>query len=100
MSKVDDLLAAGVVINDLEKPERVIFNVPIYIPKAAIEMGGFEAFAKAYGWKGEVGEIPAHQKCTEIIWNFVRDVFKAQMINQAQEQAREAAQIQVQQLLG
>lgn len=100
MSKVEDLISQGIVSQDPNKEERVIFNVPIYIPKAAIELGGFEAFAKAYGWSPDPSGIPAHEKCVQVIWDFVREVFRAQMLTQAQEQARQQATEQINQLLG
>lgn len=89
MSKVTDLLNAGVVTQDPESEKRVIFNVPLYLPKIAIEGGAFELFASAYGW--EEGDMPAHEKCIEIIWQFVNDIFDEEFLKQKQKQAIEIA---------
>lgn len=104
MSKVSDLIESGIVVQDPEQKDRVVFNVPIYIKKAAVELGGFEAFAGEYGYQaeidGEANPVTVHQFCTEVIWNFVRDVFKASMLAQARAQADAQANEQINQLLG
>ena len=102
------MLDAGIVIQDPERADRVVFNVPIFIPKVAVDQGGFEAFAAAYGWTPTVLDAdqveivnpqPAYDKAVDVIWNFVRDVFKAQMLKQAEIQAREQAITQIDQIL-
>lgn len=103
MSKVSELLESGVVVQDPEQEDRVIFNVPIYIKKAAVDLGGFEAFASQYNYQAEIdGEpnpISVHDFCTQIIWDFVRDVFKASMLTQARAQAEDQANAQIEALL-
>lgn len=109
MSKIDELLKDGTVIQDPENEDRVIFNVPIYIKKVAVDMGGFEAFAGAYGYtakiKNEAGEEidnpdTVHVACIKVIWNFVKEVFKASMLNQARAQAEDQAKAQIETLVG
>ena len=89
MSKVQDLMTAGILIQDPESEKRVIFNVPLYLPKIAIEGGAFELFASAYGW--EHGEKPAHEKCIDIIWQFVSDIFDEEFLKEKQKLALEQA---------
>lgn len=108
MALVDDLLADGTVIQDPEDADKVIFNVPVYVKKAAVNAGGFEAFAGEYGWapmiKDEDGNdivnpMTVYEKCQRIIWAFVTEVFKAAMFKQAEKQAREQAQTAVEALI-
>ena len=88
--KVDKLLEDKIVEQDKEKSGRVVFNVPIYLPKGAVEAGGFEEFAGMFGWTPESG-ISAQDKCTEVIWDYVRSVFKSAIILKAEKTAREQA---------
>lgn len=104
MAIVDDLLAANVVIQDPDNPDRVIFNVPLFIPKTVIDNNGFALFAKAYGWtetiKNEDNEdvpntVKDYEKGIQIIQGFAWEVLEAQLIRQAQEQATVAVKTQV-----
>lgn len=108
MALVDDLLLDGTVIQDPDDADKVIFNVPIYIKKTAVDAGGFEAFADEYGWtptvKDENGDdvanpMSVYEKCQRIIWGFVTEVFKAAMFKKAEKQAREQAQQAVEALI-
>lgn len=108
MSKTQDLLAANIITQATAPDTRYVFNVPIFIKEEAIEAGGFELFAGQYGWtptgKDENGNDIANpqtatDKCTEVIWEFVREVFKGAMIKQAQEQARVQAEAQIEGLM-
>ncbi len=108
MALVDDLLLDGTVIQDPENAEKVIFNVPVYIKKAAVNAGGFEAFAGQYGWtptvKDENGDdvanpMPVYEKCQRIVLAFVTEVFKAAMFKQAEIEAREQAEAAVEALI-
>lgn len=108
MSKVSSLLDEGVVIQDPNNEDRVVFNVPIYIKKVAVEMGGFEAFAMQYGYTTTIKDKDGvevinpesvHQACTKIIWDFVTDVFKASMLTQARAEAEKQAQSQIEALI-
>jgi hypothetical protein len=91
MSRVDDMLASGLVTQDPESEKRVIFNVPLYLPKIVIENGGFELFASAFGWEaivnGTLNSQPAHEKAIEIIWDFVNSIFDEEFIKLKEKQA-------------
>ncbi len=108
MALVDDLLLDGTVTQDPDNTEKVIFNVPIYIKKDAINAGGFEAFAGEYGWTPTITDqdqnvvpnpMPVYEKCRRIIWAFCTDVFKAAMFKQAEAQARAQAQAAVEAMI-
>jgi hypothetical protein len=110
MSKVDDLLAAEVVSQDTEDATKVIFNVPLRIPKDVVNNNGFELFAKQYGWtenaKNEMGEdigvnpVSAQDFGVSVIRNFTWEVLTAALVNHASEQAKAAALAQVEALKG
>lgn len=108
MSKSSDLMQLGIVTQDLEREDRIVYNVPIYIQKAVIDNDGFELFAAKYGWTptitNEQGEVVANpqkpwEKCNEVIWDFIREVFKSEMIARAMQQAKEIAEEQVNQVI-
>ena len=108
MSKSDELLNEGVVTQDPEREERVVFNVPIYIPKIAVDNGGFEAFASAYDQTPTILEKEvevanpesAQEKAVKVVWGFVGEVFRGQMLKQAEATAREQAKAQLDAMLG
>ena len=69
---------------------------------------GFELFAAKYGWTptitNEQDEVIANpqkpwEKCNEVIWDFIREVFKSEMIARAMQQAKEVAEDQVNQVI-
>ena len=108
MSLADDLLADGTVTQDPDNADRVIFNVPIYIKKDAVNIGGFEAFASYYQWTPTIkdadgNETPnpmsVYEKCQRAVWGFVADVFKAAIIQKAQQDAKAAAEAQISALI-
>lgn len=105
MSKVDDLLLDGTVVQDTEDATKVIFNVPLRIPKDVVNANGFELFAKQYGWteqaKDEMGNdigvnpVSAHDFGVSVIRSFTWEVLTAALVNQAEAQAKAAALAQV-----
>jgi hypothetical protein len=105
MSKVDDLLLDGTVLEDTEDATKVIFNVPLRIPKDVVNSDGFELFAKQYGWtenaKDEMGDdigvnpVSAQDFGVSVIRSFTWDVLTSALVNHASEQAKAAALAQV-----
>lgn len=99
MGVVDDLIENNIVIEDPESEKRVIFNVPLYLPKIVVENGGFEMFASAFGWEavinGETNPQPAYEKAVEIIWEFVNNVFDEEYIKLKQKQAAHQARLEL-----
>lgn len=89
MSKVDDLLLAGAVVQDPEREDRVIFNVPIYIKKSVVNADGFEMFANGNGWTPD-SEHTAIDFSVMVVWGFVRDQFRKaiKLIAEAQAEAQ------------
>jgi len=86
MSKVEEMLSAGTLIQDPDREDRVIFNAPIYIKKSVVNADGFELFAGANGWTAE-SEHTAHEYCIMLVWEFVRDKFRSAITELAQQQA-------------
>ena len=104
MSKVDDLLAANIVSQDTEDATKVIFNVPLRIPKDVVNTNGFELFASKYGWtatvKDEEGNfidnpVTAQDHGVSVIRNFTWEVLTAALVEKAADDARAAALAQV-----
>lgn len=107
MSKCDDLLKDGIVTQDPDNEDRVVFTVPFYLKKVAVDADGFEAFASQYGWNPIVmtldgTEIPnpqtAPQKVVAVLYDFARQVFESSIIKNAEAQARAQAQVLIDQL--
>ena len=87
--------------------------VPVIVPNKAIEIGGFELFAKYFGWEEKVivndeetGEpievdnpISAIDKAGDEIRKFVSDVFTTAFVSQAEQKAREEARKLASQIL-
>jgi hypothetical protein len=48
--KTDELVANGIVRENLDKPGFILFDVSFSIPVEAVEAGAFELFASHYGW--------------------------------------------------
>lgn len=110
MAKVDDLLAAGTVTQDPDDADKVVFNVPLYIKKDAVNADGFEAFAGVYGWTAQIDDpenpgtlidnpVSVYDHSIQVIWGFVRDVFRGAMMKQAEAAAKEQAQTQIDALM-
>jgi hypothetical protein len=108
MSVVDQLLKNGVIEQDPENEDKIIYKVPIHIKKDAVEIGGFQAFAISRGWtptipndNGEQVENPisVFEACNSIVWDFVKGIFKEVMLAQLRAKAEQDAQAQVRELL-
>ena len=115
MDKTEQLLKDGVITQHPELEDKVIFNIPSTIPKAAVEYGAFELFAKEYGWSPEVldpskgvipepdkdGNLPyipnpqsAIERGIEVIRKFATDVLQSALLKEGERQGRQAAQQQ------
>jgi hypothetical protein len=57
MGKADDLIADGTVKQSSTYPDKVVFNVPFEIPKAAVDAGAFELFAEYYGYRPQINQV-------------------------------------------
>lgn len=105
---LEDLLANGVVTEEPGNENRVIFNVPLLIPKDVINNNGLELFAKAYGWTEtimtqglgteEPNPVKDYEFGIEVIRKFAWEVLEAQLITQAQKQAADAVRQQIETL--
>jgi hypothetical protein len=109
MAKVDDLLVAGIVTELEGDATKVVFNVPLHIPKVVVNNNGFELFAKTYGWtetvKDENGEEinnpeTVHAKGISVIRNFAWEVLTVAMKQAVEKAAGEAVLVQVAALRG
>jgi hypothetical protein len=100
---LEDLLVDGVVIPEPGNEARVIFNVPLLIPKDVINSGGLSLFAKAYGWTETVkvedvdtpNPVKDYEHGIEVIRKFAWEVLEAQLITQAQKQAADTVKAQI-----
>lgn len=108
MSVVDELLKSGIIEQDPNSEEKIIYKVPIHIKKNAVELGGFHAFAMSRGWtptipndNGEPVENPisVFEACNSIVWDYVKGIFKEVMLTQLRVKAEEEAQAQVKELI-
>jgi len=84
-------------------------NVPIIIPNAALDVGGIELFAGAYGWTAKIldeqgNEIDnpesALDKSIAVVKAFLSEVFKAEYIKFKENEAREQAIVEADTILG
>lgn len=108
MSKVQALTQEGLLQQDATDSERVVYNVPIRIKKTAIEAGALELFAKAHGWTEKIlddneQEIDnpekAHERCNQVVKDFVSQTFQSVMQIAAVKQAQEIADQQIRNLI-
>lgn len=103
MSKVDDLLLEGMVTQDPDDADKVIFNVPLRISKAAVNANAFELFAGEYGWTATIAdpENPegdsianpesAIAKGVSVIRGFASEVLRAALFKDAEKTAKATA---------
>jgi hypothetical protein len=84
-------------------------DVPIIIPNAALEAGGIEIFAGAYGWKEKVtneegveidNPTSAIDHSIAVVRKFISEVFTAQYAKIKAEQARQQALAEAKTILG
>lgn len=93
--RVADLLASGKVIQDPDNADQVIYSVPLYLPKSAIDAGGFEMFATGFGWLPDTVDATPEQiaandlflKCNKEIGNYVRSTVNTGIDNQIDQEA-------------
>ena len=99
---LENLLDDGVVTQDPDNEGRVVFNVPLLIPKDVINNNGLTLFAKAYGWTETVNDAPNpvkdYEHGIEVIRKFAWEVLEAQLIQQAQKQAADTVKQQIEAL--
>lgn len=84
-------------------------NVPIIIPDQALQAGGIELFASAYGWTPKIQDEEGNEtdnpqsaldKSISVIKNFVGEVFKAEYVKLKEREAREQAVLEASTILG
>jgi hypothetical protein len=100
---VDDLLLDGTVTQDPENPDKVIFNVPVYILKSAVNAGGFEMFAGSMGWQPDAAgatpeDIAANnifKRCRAEVGRWITGVIGTAVTRRIQE----AGRVQIEQTL-
>lgn len=112
MSKVDELLTAGIV-EQSKDPEKVVYNVGFEIPKQAVEMGAFELFADYFGYRpivnklDEVGEpiiaedgqavmidnpVSVYEACTRGIKDYAKGILQEKFLKQGEITGRQQNQ--------
>ena len=84
-------------------------NVPIIIPNAALDVGGIELFAGAYGWTAKILDEQGNEidnpessldKSITVVKAFLSEVFKAEYIKFKEKQARQQAILEADTILG
>lgn len=109
MSLVDDYLNQGVVTQDPDDADKVIYTVKLHIKKAAVNAGAFDLFAAAYNYPkkvrdAETGEEidnpePAYIFSEKQVRRFCTEVFEAELKKQLDAQAASQLEQAKQQLL-
>ena len=72
---VDELLVNGTLMQDPDNTDKVIYNVPVYMPKGSVDAGGFQLFASHFGWQpdapdatpDEIAANSVYRACDRII---------------------------------
>lgn len=103
MVTAQQLIDDGIVTENPDDTNEVIFNIPIRVKKTAIDAGGLETFAGVYGWTPEIDGQPNPEivtaKCKSIILAFVRNVFTTGITQQVNAQANVQKEALLEQLL-
>lgn len=108
MSLVDQLISEGVIVQDSEDSDRIVFTVTMHIKKAAIEAGGFQAFGAEFGYEAmitpEEGEaypnpVTLYEFCKTVVRRYVTEVFRSAIIKKANGEARAQAEALLSQVL-
>jgi len=83
---------AAYLTQDSENEDLVIFNIPIRIAKATVEMGGIESVAMVDGWTPE-NALSAPEFCIDVVKNLSRQkidqAVRGQLVAAANEQANQ-----------
>lgn len=88
MTKTEQLLANGTVYQDPDDDKRVVLDIPVFMTKEIVDLGGFEMFAAVGGWTPD-SKLDPVQFATSMVWDMIRGIIHKALSDQIDARANE-----------